>query len=86
LKVQKSFVSTLWNGEYFNYGMESATWDDVQADQLAGQWYANMTGLGDLVPRETQTSALKKIFAFNLMKSVMGRWVRQTECPPRAQS
>jgi non-lysosomal glucosylceramidase len=68
LKGQKSFVSKLWNGEYFNYDMESATRDDVQADQLAGQWYANMTGLGDLVPREMQKSALKKIFAFNVMK------------------
>jgi non-lysosomal glucosylceramidase len=68
LKGQKSFVSKLWNGEYFNYDMESATRDDVQADQLAGQWYANMTGLGDLVPREMQLSALRKIFAFNVMK------------------
>jgi non-lysosomal glucosylceramidase len=68
LKGQKSFVSKLWNGEYFNYDMESATRDDVQADQLAGQWYANMTGLGDLVPHKMQTSALKKIFAFNVMK------------------
>jgi non-lysosomal glucosylceramidase len=68
LKGQKSYVSKLWNGEYFNYDMESATRDDVQADQLAGQWYANMTGLGDLVPREMRRSALKKIFAFNVMK------------------
>ncbi|HXM96477.1 MAG TPA: non-lysosomal glucosylceramidase [Candidatus Dormibacteraeota bacterium] len=68
LKGQKSFVSKLWNGEYFNYDMESATRADIQADQLAGQWYANMTGLGDLVPREMQLSALKKIFAFNVMK------------------
>jgi non-lysosomal glucosylceramidase len=68
LKGQKSFVSKLWNGEYFNYDMESAMRDDVQADQLAGQWYANMTGLGDLVPHEMQVSALKKIFAFNVMK------------------
>jgi non-lysosomal glucosylceramidase len=35
---------------------------------LPGQWYANMTGLGDLVPREMQVSALKKIFANNVMK------------------
>jgi non-lysosomal glucosylceramidase len=67
-KAQKSYVTKLWNGEYFNYDMESATRDDVQADQLAGQWYANMTGLGDLVPREMQLSALKKIYAFNVMK------------------
>ena len=68
LKGQKSFVDKLWNGEYFNYDMESPGRDDVQADQLAGQWYANMTGLGDLVPRDMQLSALKKIFAFNVMK------------------
>jgi non-lysosomal glucosylceramidase len=67
-KAQKSYMSKLWNGEYFNYDMESATRDDVQADQLAGQWYANMTGLGDLVPRDMQRSALKKIYAFNVMK------------------
>src|SRR5216684_2324710 len=68
LKGQKSFVSKLWNGEYFNYDMESPGRDDVQADQLAGQWYANMAGLGDLVPRDMQLSALKRIFAFNVMK------------------
>src|SRR6202022_2215165 len=72
LKGQKSFVSKLWNGEYFNYDMESPGRDDVQADQLAGQWYANMTGLGDLVPREMQLSAMKKVFDFNVMKFAKG--------------
>ena len=42
--------------------------DDIQADQLAGQWYANLTGLGDIVPYEMQRSTLKKIFDFNVMK------------------
>ena len=68
LKGQNSFVSKLWNGQYFNYDMESETRDDVQADQLAGQWYANMLGLGDIVPHEMELSALKKIFSFNVMK------------------
>src|SRR6202022_229380 len=72
LKGQKSFVSKLWNGEYFNYDMESPGRDNIQADQLAGQWYANMTGLGDLVPREMQRSALHKIFDFNVMKFADG--------------
>jgi len=31
-----------------------------------------MTGLGDLVPREMQLKALKKIFAFNVMKFANG--------------
>ncbi len=38
------------------------------ADQLAGQWYANMTGLGDIVPKDMRVSSLKKIFAANVMK------------------
>jgi non-lysosomal glucosylceramidase len=67
-KAQKTYIEKLWNGEYFRYDMESPYRDSIQADQLAGQWYANMTGLGDLVPREMQRSALNKIFANNVMK------------------
>ncbi|HUN62114.1 MAG TPA: non-lysosomal glucosylceramidase, partial [Candidatus Sulfotelmatobacter sp.] len=68
LKAQKTYIDKLWNGEYFRYDMESGDHDAIQADQLAGQWYANMTGLGDLVPREMQRSALKKIYATNVLK------------------
>ncbi len=68
LKAQKSYIDKLWNGKYFRYDTESEYRDSVQADQLAGQWYANMTGLGDLVPHEMQLAAAKKIFEFNVMK------------------
>jgi non-lysosomal glucosylceramidase len=68
VKAQKTYIDKLWNGEYFRYDMESAYRDSIQADQLAGQWYANMTGLGDLVPRAMQISTLKKIYANNVMK------------------
>jgi non-lysosomal glucosylceramidase len=68
LKAQKTYIDKLWNGEYFRYDAQSEYRDSIQADQLAGQWYANMTGLGDLVPKEMQMSALKKIFANNVMK------------------
>jgi non-lysosomal glucosylceramidase len=67
-KAQKTYIGKLWNGEYFRYDTESKDQGSIQADQLAGQWYANMTGLGDLVPREMQVSAVKKIFANNVMK------------------
>jgi non-lysosomal glucosylceramidase len=69
---QKTYIDKLWNGEYFRYDTQSKYRDDIQADQLAGQWYANMTGLGDLVPREMQVKALKKIFDFNVMKFANG--------------
>jgi non-lysosomal glucosylceramidase len=71
-KSQASYIKKLWNGEYFRYDTDSEYKDNVQADQLAGQWYATMTGLGDLVPREMQVSALKKIFDYNVMKFADG--------------
>ncbi|MGB6932431.1 MAG: GH116 family glycosyl hydrolase, partial [Acidobacteriaceae bacterium] len=50
------------------YDTNSASKDDIQADQLAGQWYANLTGLGDIVSYAMQRSALQKIYDFNVMK------------------
>jgi non-lysosomal glucosylceramidase len=61
-------VKRLWNGTYFNYDVGSPYHDNVMAEQLAGQWYATLTGLGDLVPREMRRSALKKVYDFNVMK------------------
>jgi non-lysosomal glucosylceramidase len=71
-KAQSSYIRKLWNKEYFRYDIGSEYRDNIQADQLAGQWYANMTGLGDLVPREMQLSALHKVFDFNVMKFADG--------------
>jgi non-lysosomal glucosylceramidase len=68
LKAQKTYIDKLWNGEYFRYDEQSEYRDSIQADQLAGQWYANMTGLGDLYPKQMQLSAAKKIYATNVMK------------------
>jgi non-lysosomal glucosylceramidase len=67
-KAQKAYIAKLWNGDYFNYDTGSEFRTNLQADQLAGQWYAGMTGLGDVVPREMQLKALKKIFDLNVMK------------------
>ena len=71
-KAQASYIKKLWNGQYFSYDTASEYKDNIQADQLAGQWYANMTGLGDLVPRNMQGKSLKKIFDFNVMKFANG--------------
>jgi non-lysosomal glucosylceramidase len=72
IRGQASYVKKLWNGEYFRYDTGSEYRDNIQADQLAGQWYANMTGLGDLVPRDMQLSSLKKIYHFNVLKFADG--------------
>jgi non-lysosomal glucosylceramidase len=71
-KSQASYIKKLWNGEYFRYDTASEYRDNIQADQLAGQWYANMTGLGDIIPRDMQLSALKKIYNFNVLKFADG--------------
>jgi non-lysosomal glucosylceramidase len=71
-RSQASYVKKLWNGRYFRYDTASEYRDNVQADQLAGQWYAHMTGLGDIVPKEMQLKALKTIFDTNVMKFAKG--------------
>ncbi|WP_263367811.1 non-lysosomal glucosylceramidase [Edaphobacter bradus] len=68
LKGQKTYITQLWNGEYFRYDTNSESKDAIQADQLAGQWYANLTGLGDIVPHDMQISAMEKIYDFNVKK------------------
>jgi non-lysosomal glucosylceramidase len=67
-KAQGAFEKKLWNGSYFNYDMKSQHKDAIQAEQLAGQWYADLTGLGELVPAAQSKSALKKVFDYNVMK------------------
>jgi non-lysosomal glucosylceramidase len=67
-QAQKSYIKKIWTGRYFRYDVASPHRDYIQADQLAGQWYANMTGLGDIVPRAMRRSALQTVFDFNVMK------------------
>jgi non-lysosomal glucosylceramidase len=67
-KSQASYIKKLWNGEYLRYDTQSEYRDSVQADQLAGQWYATMNGLGDIIPQDMQRKALRKIFDLNVMK------------------
>ena len=67
-KAQTAYIKNLWNGKYFNYDQGSAYHDNSMAEQLAGQWYANLTGLGDLVPVEMRRSALQHVFDYNVMK------------------
>jgi non-lysosomal glucosylceramidase len=70
---QKSYIAKLWNGSYFNYDTGSTYKDNVQAEQLAGQWYARITGLGDIVPPEMTRSALKRVFDLTVRKNTNGQ-------------
>ncbi|KAK1440393.1 hypothetical protein QVD17_06218 [Tagetes erecta] len=70
----KAVYDKLWNGSYFNYddsnGRASTS---IQADQLAGQWYARACGLFPIVDEEKARSALEKVYKFNVMKVGNGK-------------
>ena len=66
-RAQVAFDRRLWRGDHYAYddgGGPSS--ESVMADQLAGQWYADATGLGDLVPPERVDAALRTIHARNV--------------------
>ncbi len=57
------YEATLWNGEYYNYDETS---DGIMSDQLAGEWYARISGLSTL-PDDHVDSALTSIYDHNVM-------------------
>lgn len=71
-KGQAAYIKNLWNGAYFNYDQGSRYHDSIMAEQLAGQWYANLAGLGDLVPKKMRQSVLQQVFDSNVMKFANG--------------
>jgi len=63
-----AFEAKLWNGRGYRFDASGdASSDSVMADQLAGQWYADATGLGDLVAPERIRTALETIYASNVL-------------------
>ncbi|KAG6508070.1 non-lysosomal glucosylceramidase-like isoform X1 [Zingiber officinale] len=70
----KSVYDNLWNGSYFNYDNSgSKTSSSIQADQLAGHWYAIVCGLTPIVDKEKAKSAFEKVFSFNVLKYKGGK-------------
>ncbi len=67
-RAASAFVKHLWTGAYFRYAVKGQDTEAVMAEQLAGQWYAGLTGLGDLVPKEMRVSALRKVYDTNVRR------------------
>ena len=65
-------MKKLWTGQYFRYAVKGQDTEAVMAEQLAGQWYASLTGLGDLVPKDMRVSALHKVYDTNVRKFAKG--------------
>ncbi|KAL3538486.1 hypothetical protein ACH5RR_001852 [Cinchona calisaya] len=70
----KKVYERLWNGSYFNYdnsgGRASSS---IQADQLAGNWYARACGLSPIVDEEKAKLTLEKVYNFNVLRVKDGR-------------
>ncbi len=71
---QVAFDRRLWRGDHYAFddggGVSS---DSIMADQLAGQWYADATGLGDLLPADRVATALRTIHRMNVVGFADGR-------------
>jgi non-lysosomal glucosylceramidase len=63
-----AFEDKLWNGICYRFdtSRDDAT-APIMADQLAGQWYADAIGLGDLAAPERIETALRTIFEMNVL-------------------
>ncbi|MFC1890146.1 GH116 family glycosyl hydrolase [Thermodesulfobacteriota bacterium] len=71
LEVGKvSFHKTLWNGEYYDC-YEGCS--DVMADQLCGQWYADLLDLPPIDEPEYIIKAYKSIFRYNCLNYFNGK-------------
>lgn len=59
--AQPVYEKKLWNGKYYRLDSESGS-EAVMADQLCGQYYAQVCGLPDIVPTAQTVSALKTVY------------------------
>jgi non-lysosomal glucosylceramidase len=67
-KASTAFESKLWTGRHYRFDTsDGPSGTSIMAGQLAGQWYADATGLGDLVTPERVTTTLRTIFESNVM-------------------
>ena len=63
-----AFETKLWNGRCYRFDASGeASSDSIMADQLAGQWYADATELGDLADPDRVCTALRTIYESNVL-------------------
>ncbi|MFP4008395.1 MAG: GH116 family glycosyl hydrolase [Spirulinaceae cyanobacterium] len=67
------YQKTLWNGKYYRLDSESGS-DVVMADQLCGQFYAQLLGLQDVIPPENVETALNTIYESCFLKFHNGKF------------
>jgi uncharacterized protein (DUF608 family) len=65
-KASNSFIGRLWNGEYFNLWVSETGKDECcMSDQLSGEWYTGLMGLGHSVPLKNLHGAVDAVYRHN---------------------
>ncbi|RMD71235.1 MAG: bile acid beta-glucosidase [Cyanobacteria bacterium J149] len=72
-QARSLYHETLWNGEYYRLDSESGS-DVVMADQLCGQFYAQLLGLPDVVESKYVESTLRKVYDACFLKFHDGKF------------
>lgn len=72
-QARSLYHETLWNGEYYRLDSESGS-DVVMADQLCGQFYAQLLGLPDVVESKYVKSTLRKVYDACFLKFHDGKF------------
>jgi len=73
-RAQVAFDVRLWRDDHYAYDDGAGpSSDSLMADQLAGQWYADATGLGPLLPDDRVETALRTVHARNVRGFAGGR-------------
>ena len=78
-KGKKSLDEKLWNGEYYNlWCNETETDEALMTDQLDGEWFLRMIGIGGNIPDERVRNVVKFIFENNFDKEA---GLKNASCP-----
>lgn len=65
-KGKKSLEEKLWNGEYYNLWVDGSETDEsLMTDQLDGEWFLRMLGIGGNLPDERVREVVEFIFRHN---------------------
>jgi uncharacterized protein (DUF608 family) len=65
-KGAESFPKKLWNGEYFSLWADIDARDECcMSDQMSGEWFTHLIGIGHGLPKERVLAAMKAIVKHN---------------------
>ena len=68
-KAARSFEKKLWNGEYYSLWVDGRARDECcMTDQVSGEWFSQLSGLGHVLPRKRILATLEAVMKHNFHK------------------